>query len=501
MKPVVEFEAAPAVTTAPPNEVHAMARRTGLRRLPPKLETAAIVVAVAVAGWVLLQPSPIPDSYWALIWGQDVLGGNLPQVDLPGAPSAHPLAVAVGAVVGLFGPAHAVGLFNALVLLSLGSLLVGVFRLGQIVFGTAVAWVAVAVALCNFTLANVVMFSSLDVTAFAMTVWASVLVAERPQRGVAPLILVGIAGLQRPEVWLLSAAYWLYLAVSLRDLRRMAELTFLAAAPVACWVGFDLIVSGGADRSLNQIRAVGVTVDNGKEAPLFEQIRGAVPPTIRVPFIPLSVVGVGLAFYMRRKSAIVPAAVGLLGLAATGVYFVADIIIVGRFFVITALMSALFIGYVIMGGAGKPGNVGRAWRIGGVLAALIVLAVGARQADGVRDLRTTLGDDARASAQELTALLDQPRVAQVLDSCTPVWMQARDPGPVYRAGIDPSTQRLALTVPAVGRKGERPDRGALLGGLPTLGLSRPASSYRLVVPAGFSRVGSSGRWTLYERGC
>ena len=489
------------MTTAGPIEGQANARRTRLLRLPPKLGTAAIVVAIAVAGWALLRPSPIPDSYWALIWGQDVLDGNLPQVGLPGTPSAHPLAVAVGAMVGLFGPAHAVALFNALVLLSLGSLVVGVFRLGQIVFGTAVAWAAVAVALCNYTLANVVMFSSLDVTAFALTVWAAVLVAERPQRGVAPLVLVGIAGLQRPEVWLLSAVYCLYLAVSLRDPRRMAGLTLLAAAPLVCWVGFDLIVTGGVGSSLNQIQAVGATVDTGKEAALFKQIRTAVPATIRVPFIPLALVGVGLAVYMRRKLAIVPAAVGFLGLAATGVYFLADIIIVGRFFVITALMSALFVGYAVMGGVGKPGNVGRAWRIGGVLAALIVIAVGARQVDGVRDLRTTLGDDARASAQELTRLLDQPQVARVLDSCTPVWTQAQDPGPMYRAGIDPSTQRLALTVPPLGRTGERPDRGALLGGMPTLGLSRPASSFRLVVPRGFSPVGSSGRWTLYERGC
>ena len=489
------------MTTAVRIGAHAKARTAGLRRLPPKLESAAIVVALAVAAWVILRPSPIPDSYWALIWGRDVLDGNLPQVDLPGTPSAHPLAVAVGAMVGLFGPAHAVGLFNTLVLLSLGSLLVGVFRLGQIVFGTAAAWVAVAVTLCNFTLANVVMFSSLDVTAYALTVWAAVLVVERPQRGVAPLVLVGIAGLQRPEVWLLAAAYWLYLAVSLRDRRRIAGLTLLAATPVVCWVGFDLIVTGGAGSSLNQIRAVGVAVDNGKEAPLFEQLRGAVPPTFRVPLIPLALVGLGLALYTRCKSAVVPAAVGFLGLVATGVYFVADIIIVGRFFVITALMSALFAGYAVMGGVGKPGKVGHAWRIGGALAALIVLAVGARQVDGVRDLRANLGDDARASAQELTRLIGQPEVRRVLDSCTPVWTQARDPGPMYRAGIDPSTLRLALTVPPAGPTGELPDRGALLGGMPTLGLSRPASSFRLVVPRGFSRVGSSGRWTLYERGC
>jgi hypothetical protein len=468
------------------------------RQVPSKLESAAIIVALALLGWVLLRPSPVPDSYWALIWGRDVLGGELPQVDAPDAPSAHPLAVAIGAVVGLFGRAQAVDLFNGLVLLSLGATLVGIFRFGQIVFGTAVAWAAVAAALCNFTLANVVMFSSLDTTAYALTVWAAVLVAARPLNGAAPLILLGIAGLQRPEVWMLSAALWLYLAASLRDRRRAAGLMLLAAAPVACWVAFDLVVTHRFGSSLNEIRSIVA----GHEAPVFEQLKAAVPPAFPLALMPVAMVGMALAVRMRCRPAILPAAIGFLGLVAAGVYLLADIVVVSRFLVVTALMGALFVGYAVMGGVGRPGRIGRAWRIGGVLAGLVVIVVGARQVNGVQGVRESLGDDARASAQEFARLAAQPRAARVLADCAPVWMQAANPSVMYLGAVDPRNYRQALTVPAIGAiSGKLPDRGALVGGLPTLGLPRPAGSYRLVVPAGFSRVGSSGRWTLYERDC
>lgn len=475
-----------------------------LRRVPPKLRPAVIVVAIAIVGWLILRPSPTSDSYWALIWGRDILDGHLPQVDVAGAPSAHPLAVGVGAVVGVFGREAAVDVFNWLVLLSFGATLLGMFRLGQILFGIPVACVAVAATLCNFTLVNLVIFSSLDMTAYALTVWAAVAVASRPLRGVAPLVLVGIAGLQRPEVWILSAAYWLYLAIVLRktDLRRVVALTVLAGAPLACWVGFDLVVTSQFGSSLDEIQSVAADIRKVEDAPLRDQIDVAVPPTFRVPFIFVALVGLGLAALMRAREAILPAAIGVLGIVAIGVYAMADIIIVSRFLVVSALMCALFVGYAVMGGIGTSGTIGRAWRLAGILGAGVVLVVGARQVDGVQDVRQGLGDDARASADEFNGLVDQPRVAHVLDSCTPVWMQAQDAATMYFGAIDPEDDEPALTVPPLGgRVGRRPDRGALLGGLPPLGLPQAASNYRLVVPAGFSRVGTSGRWTVYERGC
>lgn len=474
--------------------------QTRARRVAQSGATAGFIVVIALLGWLLLRPSPIPDSYWALIWGQEMLNGQLPQVDVPGAPSAHPLGVLVGTVVGLVGRTGAVGLFNGLVLLSLGGALVGIFRLSQVTFGTRVAWVALAAALCNFTLANVVMFSSLDVTAFALVVWAALLVAIRPRRGVAPLVLLGIAGLQRPEFWILSAAYWLYLAAPPGDRRRAVPLVLLAVAPVACWAAFDLLVANSFDKSLTQIQAVAEGTGE-RSAPILTQLAGAVPPSFPVPLMPVALAGMALAFWMRERTAILPAAIAFLGALAVGVYFLADIIVVGRFLIIPSLMATLFIGYAVVGGIGRQDRLGQAWRVGGILAGVLLLVAGVRQVDGVGQTRETLGDDSRASAAEFTRLIRQPRAARLLRRCTPVWTQSENPATLYLSGVNTRDYRLALTVPTLGKRGELPGRGVLVGGLPLQGLPESAGTYRLVVPPGFARVGAAGRWTLYERGC
>ena len=45
----------------------------------------------------------------------------------------------------------------------------------------------------------------------AIVVWAAVLEAARPRRGVPVLMLLALAGMLRPEAWVLSGLYWLWL--------------------------------------------------------------------------------------------------------------------------------------------------------------------------------------------------------------------------------------------------------------------------------------------------
>ena len=46
----------------------------------------------------------------------------------------------------------------------------------------------------------------------ALVVWAAVLEAERPRRGVPVLVTLALAGLLRPEAWVLAGMYWLWVA-------------------------------------------------------------------------------------------------------------------------------------------------------------------------------------------------------------------------------------------------------------------------------------------------
>ena len=46
---------------------------------------------------------PIYDSYYSLLWGREVLDGHLPHFEGFRAPTEHPLAIAAGAVLNIFG--------------------------------------------------------------------------------------------------------------------------------------------------------------------------------------------------------------------------------------------------------------------------------------------------------------------------------------------------------------------------------------------------------------
>jgi hypothetical protein len=84
---------------------------------------------------------------------------------------------------------------------------------------------------------------------------------RRPHRGTAVLILLGVAGLLRPEAWLYAAGYWLWLVTSapraVADRRSAAagrpqllRWTLLAAAAPLIWIASDLAITGNPLHSL-----------------------------------------------------------------------------------------------------------------------------------------------------------------------------------------------------------------------------------------------------------
>ncbi len=72
---------------------------------------------------------------------------------------------------------------------------------------------------------------------------ALALEASRPRRGTGPLVALAIAGLFRPEAWVLSAAYWCYLAPR-ADARSRIRLAALAAIGPLLWASGDLVLTG-----------------------------------------------------------------------------------------------------------------------------------------------------------------------------------------------------------------------------------------------------------------
>src|SRR6266571_2626058 len=91
------------------------------------------IAILAVVGFFVRQTYPNYDSYYALLWGREIVHLHLPSFEAYRAPTEHPLAVAFGAVLSLFGDG-ADRLFLLCMLLSLVALAAGVYRLGRICF-------------------------------------------------------------------------------------------------------------------------------------------------------------------------------------------------------------------------------------------------------------------------------------------------------------------------------------------------------------------------------
>src|SRR3982751_4215431 len=84
------------------------------------------------------------DTFYALVWGDDLVHGRTPQYAVPFAPTPHPLATVVGAGASLFGDAGE-GVMLGMVLLAIGWLVVGIYRLGPEAFAWPVGLLGAAI--------------------------------------------------------------------------------------------------------------------------------------------------------------------------------------------------------------------------------------------------------------------------------------------------------------------------------------------------------------------
>src|SRR2546423_2730907 len=176
------------------------------RALPNALAAAVVgVLILAFFGHAFLNYDP----FYALVWGDDLVHGRAPQYAVPVAPPPPPRATAVGALASAFGGAGEAVMLGV-VLFAIGWLVVGIYRLGRESFAWPVGLLAAAVFATRVPPLNYGIRGYVDLPAVALIVWAAVLEARRPRRGWPVLVLLGLAGLLRPEAWLFIAAYWLW---------------------------------------------------------------------------------------------------------------------------------------------------------------------------------------------------------------------------------------------------------------------------------------------------
>lgn len=191
------------------------------------IERLVLVVGVlgAVAVWLAWPSAGNYDSVLDLVWAREILDGGKPGFEAYAASTPHPLWVALGVpVVAVLGDEGD----RALVLLSSVSLAVlaaGVVRLGRIagealapperavLAGRAAGAVAGVLLLSSFAFGLLAAKGYLDVPFLALVAWAAAWALRHRRAWKGPALLLLLAGLLRPEAWILAGAYWLWCTV------------------------------------------------------------------------------------------------------------------------------------------------------------------------------------------------------------------------------------------------------------------------------------------------
>ena len=168
-----------------------------------KMAFALLCVGFAI-GFFVFPTYPVYDSYYSLLWGRDLLHGDPLVFDGFRYPTEHPLAIAAGAILQLFG-GWADRLWVAMTLASFLVLIAGVYRLGRIAATPLVGAVAAALLMTRFDYPFLAARGYIDIPYMALVVWAATLA---PPAACVVLLLLALAGMLRPEAWFLAAMYW-----------------------------------------------------------------------------------------------------------------------------------------------------------------------------------------------------------------------------------------------------------------------------------------------------
>lgn len=334
------------------------------------------------------------DTLYSLVWGRQLAHGDLPDLEVAIAPTPHPLATLGGMLLsplssveidGLHGELAAVAVVGvAYVALALLGWVV--YALGREWFNAAAGLLAAAILLTRVPVLDFGARAYVDIPYLVLVLGALLVETRRPRAGAPVLALLALAGLLRPEAWLFSFAYLVWLlapGVRADELRLGAAwrdavpLLALAASGPLLWCVHDLLITGDPLHSLTGTRENAATL--GRVTGL-DDVALTMPRRIgeilREPVL-LAAAGGGLlalAWHRDRRTRLAVTA-GLLAVAAFTVLAAAGLPIITRYVLLPAALLAIFAGAGAFGWRDLPPGPQRTWWARFAALAIVVLAL------------------------------------------------------------------------------------------------------------------------------
>lgn len=375
-----------------------------------------LLLVGALVGYVALPTYPTYDSFYALLWGRDLLHLHLPDFHVYRGPTEHPLAIAFGVLCSIFGEGGA-RLMVLGSILSFVAAVAGLYELGRLCYGPVVGVLAALLLLSRFFVENLAAQGYLDISYIALIVWAVALEVQRPRRGAVVLVTLAAAGLLRPDAWVLSGVYWLW-CYPRSDMRtRLARLALVASAPLI-WVTLDAIVTGNPLYSLTATAGLAQELERTQGlSSVVSSIWTFSERIDKVPVILGALAGIPLAIWIAPRRTLVPLATtvllyGVFVLEGAGGASVIDRYLLGGATVLLLFCAVSLGGWAML----ERGSLLRRVWIAGAGALILYGGVSAATTLSLSSLSTTLAYHEEFHTG-LAAALRAPAVAARLRRC------------------------------------------------------------------------------------
>ena len=358
------------LTRARASRPHARGRPAGISaELLARAGFVVLCAAVAV-GYVVYPAYPGYDPLYALIWGGELARLELPSIDAYRAPTAHPLTIALGALLSPLGR----GAAQALIVINLAcyaALIAGVYRLARVAISPLAGWAAALLLLSRLDFAFFAVRGYVDIPYLALVAWSAALLAQGRRGGLVWALLIA-AGLLRPEGWVLLVLYAVYRGWYAGARERLRYAALALSAPIV-WLAMDVAVTGRPLYSLTYTQAS--ADDLGHDIGLLE-IPGSLLQFLaqltKPPIFLAGLIGLVLALRFAPRRMAVPFALLLAGMATYVATTVVGLSAISRYLAVSALALLVFAAFAFCGftllDRGSRLRVG--WAVGGAVVAL-----------------------------------------------------------------------------------------------------------------------------------